>query len=274
VEPRELTLREVRASPWLQQRELAARLSGPTGLAESTLIRLFRRMEAEGELRSGLDGRRKTYALPEPTRTPTRPPAPAPPAAQPTEGGLWSGRLAPLGEPAPEEPEPDEPESGRGEPVATKPAWPMGVVVAVVLGLSVLAAVVLSPEKHDPLTGADNDEDSKPLKASAPPPPRPKPRRAASAAKNVRVAVLNGVSEAGVAAKEAKRLKAKGFRIGAVAKAPHPAERSAVLYARGERAAARALAEEAGIDSVGAADSEIAGASRGAKLAVVVGAGR
>ncbi len=96
MEPRELALREVRESPWLQQRELAARLSEETGLAESTLIRLFRRMEAEGELQSGLDGRRKTYALPEPE-----------PEGAPTPGALWSSRLAPLGEPEP------EPETGR-----------------------------------------------------------------------------------------------------------------------------------------------------------------
>lgn len=78
MEPRELALREVRDHPWLQQRELAARLAGQTGLAESTLIRLFRRMEADGQLRSGLDGRRKTYALPE--SVPTGPPSP---------GALW-----------------------------------------------------------------------------------------------------------------------------------------------------------------------------------------
>ena len=170
MEPRELALREVRDHPWLQQRELAARLAGQTGLAESTLIRLFRRMEADGQLRSGLDGRRKTYALPE--SVPTGPPSP---------GALWSSRLAPLGEREAEtetEPEAEtEQQPVRPEPAGTRRAWPIAGVVAAVLMVSVLAAVLLSPEKYDPLAD-DGDEQSKPVKASTPssPPPKPKPK--------------------------------------------------------------------------------------------------
>jgi hypothetical protein len=170
VEPRELALREVRAKPWLQQRELAARLAAQTGLAEATLIRLFRRMEAEGELRSGLDGRRKTFAPPEPARTaPPEPARSAPPeparSAPPTQGALWSDRLARLGERDPHAEQEPEPGTQEGEPVATKPAWPIAVVVAVVLAVSVLAAVILSPEKHDPLTGAETDTESTPARS-------------------------------------------------------------------------------------------------------------
>ena len=265
MEPRELALREVRDSPWLQQRDLATRLAGQTGLAESTLIRLFRRMEAEGELQSGLDGRRKTYALPEP---------PSPP----TEGALWSASLARLGEP---EPEPE------AEPVPAgdqrKPAWSMAAVVAIVLAGAVLAAVVLSPEKRDPFTGGDPDADAKPVKAAPPPEPAPKreepkpearPDPGLAAAKKTRIAVLSGVAAPGAAAKEGKRLKAEGFRIGTVSNAPGPAQRSAVLYASGERAAAAALAEEAGIESVKSLDPETADAARGAELVVVVGDAR
>jgi LytR cell envelope-related transcriptional attenuator len=277
VEPRELTLREVRESPWLQQRELAARLSAETGLAESTLIRLFRRMEAEGELRPGLDGRRRTYALPEP-----KPESPPPaPAAPPSAGALWSNRLAPLGEPEPEpadhEPEPEtEPAAG-----TTRARWPILAIVAVVLGVSVLAAVLLSPTKRDPFTGQPEDQESQPVKASSTPrPPAPKPEAKpkqqpkAAATPKVKVAVLSGVATPGAAAKEAKRLKAKGLRIGAVTNAPRPADRSAVLYARGEVSSARAVAEEAGIRSVKAADSASSDAAGGAKVAVVVGSAR
>lgn len=273
MEPRELALREVRESPWLQQRDLAARLSSETGLAESTLIRLFRRMEAEGELRSGLDGRRKTYALPEPK---PEPPPPAP-AVQPSAGALWSSRLAPLGEPEPE-PADHEPEPAPG---TTRARWPILAIVAGVLVVSVLAAVLLSPTKRDTFTGLSKDEESQEVKAtsteSAPPPKpkaKPKPQPEAAAKPKVKVAVLSGVATPGAAAKEAKRLKAKGFRIGAVTNAPGPADRSAVLYARGERAAARVVAEEAGIRSVKAADSETSDAAGGAKLAVVVGSSR
>lgn len=280
MEPRELALREVRDNPWLQQRELAARLAGQTGLAESTLIRLFRRMEADGELRSGLDGRRKTYALPPP------PPAPEPvPTGPPSSGALWSDRLAPLGEPEAEpepgaEPEPEpgaEPRPARPEPVGTRPAWPIAAVVAVVLIVSVLAAWLLSPERYDPLADHE-DENAKPVKASTPASAPQKGAKAkpgpAPAAAKVRVAVLSGVPEAGAAAKEAKRLKARGVPIGAVGNAPAPAERSAVLYARGQRAAAREVSEQAGIASVKAIDSQTAEPARGAKLVVVVGTDR
>ncbi len=90
----------------------------------------------------------------------------------------------------------------------------------------------------------------------------------------MRIAVLSGVPASGAAAKEAKRLKAKGFRIGAVTNAPRPAERSAVLYARGQRAAARDLSKAVGIASVKRIDSQAAEPARGAKLVVLVGAAR
>jgi hypothetical protein len=160
VEPRELVLRELGESPWLQQRELAARLSEETGMAESTLIRLFRRMEADGELQSGLDGRRKTYALAEPAAE-----------AEPTPGALWSRRLEALGEPEPEpeeesEPEPDpveaEPEPAPPPPPAyTRPAWPFAAVVAAVVAFAVIAAIALSPSKPDPLTGAEQQQEER-----------------------------------------------------------------------------------------------------------------
>lgn len=158
--------------------------------------------------------------------------------------------------------------------------------------VSVLAAVLLSPEKYDPLAD-DGDEQSKPVKASTPssPPPKPKPKpeakpeakpqpeakpepKPAPAAKKVRLAVLSGVPQPGAAAKEAKRLKGKGFPVRTVGNAPGGAERSAVFYARGQQAAARDLAEAAGIASVKALDAQTAEPARGAKLVVVVGAAR
>lgn len=113
-------------------------------------------------------------------------------------------------------------------------------------------------------------------------PPKPKPRMSPKAgapvdaglraAKRGPTAVLSGVAEPGAAAKFARRLKRRGFRIGAVTNAPGPAGRSAVLYASGGRTAARALAKEADIRTVKALDRTTAGSARGAKLVVIVGA--
>jgi len=61
---RQLILQEVEAHPYIQQRDLAARLHDVTGLAESTLITLFQALTRTGELEPGLDGRRRTYRLP------------------------------------------------------------------------------------------------------------------------------------------------------------------------------------------------------------------
>ncbi len=158
--------------------------------------------------------------------------------------------------------------------------------------VSVLAAMLLSPEKYDPLAD-DGDEQSKPVKASTPssPPPKPKPKaeqagaeagarakpepKPAPAAKKVRVAVLSGVPQPGAAAKEAKRLKGKGFPIRRRGQRARSAPSGQpCLYARGQQAAARDLAEAAGIASVKALDAQTAEPARGAKLVVVVGAAR
>ena len=61
---RELILGEVAEHPYIQQRELAARLHKLTGLAEPTLVTLFQQLARAGELEPGLDGRRRTYRLP------------------------------------------------------------------------------------------------------------------------------------------------------------------------------------------------------------------
>ena len=64
VHVRELILEAVAEHAHIQQRELAARLHELTGLAESTLITLFRQLARAGDLEPGLDGRRRTYRLP------------------------------------------------------------------------------------------------------------------------------------------------------------------------------------------------------------------
>ncbi len=132
-------------------------------------------------------------------------------------------------------------------------------------------------ESKAPATTDKTETEAKPKKATPKPKPQASPKPDPSddaglgAAKRGPTAVLSGVAEPGAAAKVAKRLKRRGFRIGAVTNAPGPAERSAVLYAGGGRAAARALAKEANIRTVKALDRATAGPARGAKLVVVVG---
>jgi len=124
-------------------------------------------------------------------------------------------------------------------------------------------------------TGTTETTETKPKPKPKPKPsPKPDPPEGGglAAAKRGPTAVLSGVAEPGAAAKLAKGLKRKGFRIGAVTNAPGPAARSAVLYASGGRAAARALAKEAGISAVKALDRGTAGRAGGAKLVVIVGA--
>ena len=114
-------------------------------------------------------------------------------------------------------------------------------------------------------------------KTTAQPKPKPKAKAnppALNSAKQGPTAVLSGVAEPGAAAKLARKLKRRGFRVGTVANAPSPAERSAVLYAPGSMAAGRALAKQLGIGAVKRVDSNTAGSARGAKLYVIVGARR
>jgi len=104
--------------------------------------------------------------------------------------------------------------------------------------------------------------------------PRDEESDALAAAKRTPTAVLSGVPTPRAAAREAARLRRRGFRITQVANAPSPAERSAVLFAPGAREAARELARAAGIRTVRPVDPATAGTSGGARLYVIVGSRR
>ena len=161
AQARDLALREVADSPWIQQRELATRLHHLTGLAESTLVRLLRRMEAEGSLRCGLSGPRKTYALPESgedAAIEAMVETMAVAAAQPKPSAARRPPVSPRTAP----------------PVAAKPGWPMPAVVSTVLAMAVLAAVLLTPEKRDPYTGSPEGS-AKPVAAEPAPLPDAEP---------------------------------------------------------------------------------------------------
>jgi hypothetical protein len=79
----------------------------------------------------------------------------------------------------------------------------------------------------------------------------------------VTVAILNGTTVQGLAAKVGEEVRAGGFTLGTIGNAARiDQSRSQVLYSKGQATAARAVANRLGIQSVGAVDSvnsEIAG---------------
>jgi hypothetical protein len=218
----------------VQQRELVPTIQEETDLASSTITRLLQAMEREGALAGRLDGRRKAYVLPE---------APVP--------GVSRG--------------------SRSELVA--------VVTALFVAAS-LVAFVLAPDKDGDTGGvASAAPVAAPEPAPAPEPePKPKPKArprnagALAAAKRTEVAVLSGSAVAGVAKRTGAALERKGFRVGTVTNAPGPSRRSLVLYARGRKRAARALARGAKIRTVKPADPNSRAIAPNAGLIVVIGA--
>jgi hypothetical protein len=208
-------------------------------------------MEREGVLDGRLDGRRKAYALPG---------APAMPAAEqeapvPAAQGVSRG--------------------SRGELVA--------VVTALFVAAS-LVAFVLAPDKNGDTGSASAASVVAPAPAPAaastkPAPeatPKPKPRNtgALAAAKRTQVAVLSGSAVPGIAKRTGAALKRKGFRVGTVTNAPGPSQRSAVLYARGKKKAAAALARSAKIRAINPVDPNSQAIAPKAGLIVVIGADR
>ena len=86
------------------------------------------------------------------------------------------------------------------------------------------------------------------------------------------VAVLNGTAVQGLATKISEEASAAGFRVGTVGNAARIDQgKSAVLYRKGESAAARAVANRLGIQSTGAVDSVNAEIAGSFDVVVVVG---
>lgn len=89
----------------------------------------------------------------------------------------------------------------------------------------------------------------------------------------VSVGVLNGTggAEVGLANQYADVLEAEGFQIGAVTDAPETFTESIVMFANGERAAARRVGRTVGINNFGPMESDIDDLSSGADAIVVIG---
>jgi predicted transcriptional regulator len=140
----------------------------------------------------------------------------------------------------------------------------LGLLAAILVAAAV-AAFFLAPEKHS----------STKLEPAVAPPAAKAPAPApAPPANHTRVAVLSGSPVPGIAGHTGQQLRRKGFHVGAVANAPGPSEHSSVLYAHGQRGAARVLARTLGIGSITRLDATNASVAAGAKLVVIVGADR
>jgi hypothetical protein len=152
-----------------------------------------------------------------------------------------------------------------------------GVVLA-----SAGIAFFLAPDRHESV-GSEGDrapaaKATPKAESKAAPAPKakskPKTSDALAQAKRIEIASLSGSFKSGIAGKTAKTLKGKGFKVGAVTNAPGPADRSAVYYARGAEAPAKALGGDLAIRDVRPAGSNVRAAGQGARLIVLVGADR
>lgn len=92
---------------------------------------------------------------------------------------------------------------------------------------------------------------------------------------DVTVAVLNGTTVQGLAAQIGEEVRANGFAIGVIGNAARiDQSRSAVLYRKGQSAAARAVANRLGIRSIDPVDSVNAEIAGSFDAVVLVGADR
>jgi len=91
----------------------------------------------------------------------------------------------------------------------------------------------------------------------------------------VTVAILNGTTVQGLAAKIGEQVRASGFTLGTIGNAARIDQtRSQVLYRKGEAAAARAVANRLGIQSIGPVDSVNAEIAQSFDAVVLVGSDR
>jgi hypothetical protein len=177
-----------------------------------------------------------------------------------------------------------------------RPSWllPTGIVLGIVL-IAVVAVLLALDEVTDDAEVASTRLAPAPPQSSARPAPQgsddaspapreppatPAPGQAPPASArgidpaSIEVSVLSGVGVPGIAARTGRRVRAKNFKLGVVANAADPLPSSTVLYARGKRREARAVARALGIsrlEPLGAPNRSIA---RDADVVVVVGGDR
>jgi hypothetical protein len=102
----------------------------------------------------------------------------------------------------------------------------------------------------------------------------PKSASAGGGGGGTRVAVLNGTSTAGLAAKEGLVARNAGFKLGAVTNTDVPVQTTAVMYDQGGKSQADQVAGRLGIQQVQPMSADIKKIAAGAQVAIVVGQDR
>ena len=141
--------------------------------------------------------------------------------------------------------------SGFGERLA-EPRWLVAIFIVVVLIFGGVGYLILS---------GDSDSGGKGSKQAA----------AKTAPAEIKVTVLNGTAVPGLAATYGDKVESKGFQLGAVGDADQPVEESVVMFRVGHKGEAKKVAKQLQIDELAPMNSEVEGASAGAKVAVVIG---
>jgi hypothetical protein len=100
------------------------------------------------------------------------------------------------------------------------------------------------------------------------------PKPGAIVPAEVDVAVLNGTSVPGLAAKVADDVRVNGFRLGAVTNSRDQFDQTVVMYGRGQQRAARKLAHDLGVKPLQPIDRQTEQAAGDADVVVIAGADR
>jgi len=100
----------------------------------------------------------------------------------------------------------------------------------------------------------------------------PKPRKVDPGA--VTVAVLNGTSQPGLAAKVGDDVQANDFKLGIESNSHHPFDQTVVMYEPHQQRAANEVAHDLGVKPVQPIDRQTQAATSGADVVVIAGADR
>jgi hypothetical protein len=100
------------------------------------------------------------------------------------------------------------------------------------------------------------------------------PRPGAIVPGDVDVAVLNGTSAPGLAAKVGDDVRVNGFKLGTVTNSREQFDQTVVMYAPGQQRAAKKVAHDLGVKPVQPIDRQTEQAAGGADVVVIAGADR
>jgi LytR cell envelope-related transcriptional attenuator len=129
------------------------------------------------------------------------------------------------------------------------------------VAIFIVLAIVVGGVAYALLKGSDDSAGGKNGKQAA----------AKTQPSEIEVTVLNGTATEGLAGTYGDKVEQKGFRLGAVSNTAQSFESSVVMFERGHGPEARKVAKQLGISKLQLMSSEVAAASAGANVAVVVG---